>query len=121
MRAAALLLLAGSLAGPAVPGRAAAPESAAVWDAVVELYRPGGPLNARLDADIAGKDAPDFLAKLLSDPGLTPMGPEAGARWFRERLKVVRGPKQVKREGLVGMVLEKSAVLEWKSVPTGVR
>lgn len=129
MRLAALLLLLAGLAPAAV--RAADRGSGAAWDLLLAQYRPGGALEGRLAADIArlspgaarrlgGRDE-DVLALFLNDPDLNPLGPEAGARWFRARLIELRGPVAAPAGKLIGWVREEGAKDDWKSVAVGVQ
>lgn len=104
-------------------------QPAAAWDLLLAQYRPGGAMEARLAADIdrlkpgaAGRLADeDVLARFLNDPGLNPLGLEAGARWFRARLIEFRGPVAAPAGKLIGWVREEGAQDDWKSVAVGVK
>lgn len=104
-------------------------QPAAAWDLLLAQYRPGGALEARLAADIDRlKPGPpgrlggtDVLARFLNDPELNPLGPEAGARWFRARLIEIRGPVPAPAGKLIGRVRDEGAKNDWKSVAVGVK
>ncbi|MBI5595502.1 MAG: hypothetical protein HY928_05365 [Elusimicrobia bacterium] len=80
--------------------------SSAIGDRLLDMYRPGGPLSHQLTADLdmmtpngAGRVywyTGHIVYQYLNDRSVNPMGFDAGARWFRDRLTELRAaaPRQ---------------------------